>query len=191
MKPAVYVDIRPTDGSATPADGNNIFALLHGAFRTLTQHRYALAIPGLYMPAERRPKRGEDMRFSRLRVFAESMEALAELNAAIVADNVQFLFPKAVPSDYTGQWGVFKRFRIPARRAERHTDGMPLRLRRMLQAEERGLLYFNVESKTNRTRFRLNIELVPLEPAVITVGEAADSYGFSSKERMVPLPLLP
>ncbi len=188
MQAAVYVDIKSADETASAVEGNKIFALLHGAFKALP-HKYALAIPGLYLPGGRRPKQGEDLRFSRLRVFAESMAALEALNAAITATNVQFLFPKVVPGDFAGEWGVFKRFQIPSRKQERNPDD-PLRLRRLLQAEKEGLLYFNVVSKTNSQRFRLHVELQRVEPVVVAPGEP-DTYGLSSTTRLVPLPLLP
>jgi hypothetical protein len=188
MKPAVYVDIQSPDGRATAINGNNTFALLHGAITELP-HQYALAIPGLYLPSNRQPKQGEDLRFSKLRIFAEDMQALEALNSALSADNIQLLYPKTIPADFAGEWGVFKRFKIPKRNQERNPEN-PLRLRRILQAEQLGLIYFNVLSKTNGHRFRLHIELQRVEPAVIAKG-ASDTYGLSSTTRMVPLPLLP
>jgi len=189
MNPSCYVDLQLADGSASAPGGNKIFALLHGAFTTLSDHQYALAIPGLYLPKQRQPKRGTDMRFSKLRVFAETMVALQALNDAITADNIQFLFPKTIPDGFDGDWGVFSRFRVPSRKAERTPDN-PLRLRKIMEATERDLLYFSVYSKTTDQFFRLHIDFKRVEPSVVE-SSTPDAYGLSVKSRLIPLPLLP
>ena len=189
MNPSCYVDIQLADGSASALGGNKIFALLHGAFTALSGHQYALAIPGLYLPKQRQSKRGADARFSKLRVFAENMLALQALNDAIPADNIQFLFPKTIPDGFDGDWGVFARFRVPSRKAERTPDN-PLRLRKINEAAERDLLYFSVYSKTTEQFFRLYVELRRVE-SVVVESSTPDAYGLSVKSRLVPLPLLP
>ncbi len=185
MKPTVYVDILPS--SMTGKEASRVFGLLHGAFRTISDHKYALVLPGLYTKTPGKLKFGEDKRFERIRVFAESMAALCCLAEAVPGEN--FLFPKTVPEDFGGNWGVLARFQIPVRKKERHPE-RPVRMKRILQADEKNLPYFDVYSRTHEKAFRLYMELRPINRELVSEVGLPDSYGLSSSTRVVPLPLI-
>lgn len=178
MEPHCYVDIAIAR-RAPPMAAALVLRVLHGAFRRTPGH-YALALPDY--------PRG----FSRLRVFAETRDALDALVAATethaaLADYGQFSYPKNVAADFAGPWVSYRRYRIPTRNTERKPDGT-VRLRRMQEADASRLPYFSIRSESNGQTWRLYIEAHDVEAG----GTAEpDSYGLAIASRPFGLPALP
>ncbi|MFC5769073.1 type I-F CRISPR-associated endoribonuclease Cas6/Csy4 [Thauera sinica] len=156
-----------------------VLRLMHGVFRQ-RPGQYALALPDY-------PRT-----FPRMRIFAGSREGLDYLVAATdghpaFGANGRFGYPKAVPGDFAGPWVSYRRYRIPARKAERKPDGS-LRLRRIRMADEARLPYLPLRSESNGNAWRLYVQAIeasaggPAEP---------DAYGLATASRPFGLPVLP
>lgn len=182
MEPRHYVDFQ-LGPRPSPITAAQALKALHGVFG-LYQGQYALALPDY-------PRS-----FPRLRVFAASREALDRLVTAIeshpgftdgLAKTGRFAYPKTVPEDFAGPWVSYRRYRIPARKAERKPDGN-LRLRRIQAADEAELPYFSLRSQSNGQTWRLYVEAQPAAAA----GQAEpDAYGLATLSRPFALPRLP
>jgi CRISPR-associated endoribonuclease Cas6/Csy4 subtype I-F len=181
--PAHYVDVEllaGADASDAPAVvlRSLAFLKLHGIF---AKHpaEFALALP----------RRTSGV----LRVFASTREALDMLAAALDSDRwfrsyTRLGYPRAVPTDFSGPWVAFARYRIPSVRSDRNAiDGVSaLRDRRLAAARQRRLDYFNVHSRSNGSRFSLTVERIEHEGLPQT--GTPDSYGLSARSRLFGLP---
>lgn len=178
MHPRCFVDLT-LERQASPLAAAAVLRVLHGAFRQ-QPGQYALALPD-YPRA-----------FPRLRIFAESREALDSLVARTEAHptltaHAGYSYPHTVPDDFAGPWTSFRRYRIPTRSAERKPDGS-LRLRRIQSADDARLPYFPLRSESNGHTWRLYVEARPADAS----GEACpDAYGLASATRPFGLPKLP
>ena len=183
MKPTHYVDFQMIAGDDTlslPVVTNAVYAVLHGAFRQLEKHRFALALP----------KAGKTGVGDVLRIFSsdrDSLDALVEAvsNHTTVRDYSKILYPRAIPENYQGDWVVFRRFRIPNRNADRKED-QALNGRKKHEAEKRRLPYFNIKSRSTQKFFRLYVDVKSSQP----VEGEPDSYGLSRAENPIALPLI-
>lgn len=170
-----------SDGHEVPAPviASRLFGVLHGAFRQMP-NKYAIAIP--------------QSGFASLRVFAQSREDLGLLCMAVAGHHVlrdYYCIDNSVqvPSDFTGAWISYRRFRIPLARADRNAraDGFTLAQRRMALAQHKGLVFFDTLSQTSGQRFSLHVQRVAAEgPGIFS----PNSYGLASVERPFALPVL-
>lgn len=179
MHPRCYVDLT-LERRAAPLAAAAVLRVLHGAFRQQSG-QYALALPD-YPRA-----------FPRLRIFAESRDALDALVSATqghpsLAENARFGYPQQVPEDFAGPWLSFRRYRIPTRRAERKPDGT-LRLRRIQAADDARLPFFPLRSESNGHTWRLYVEAQPTESS--TDPSSPDAYGLATATRPFGVPHLP
>lgn len=178
MHPRCFVDLT-LERHASPLAAAAVLRVLHGAFRQ-QPGQYALALPDYprVLP--------------RLRIFAEARDALDALVVATeghraIAEHARFTYPRNVPDDFAGPWTSFRRYRIPARKAERKPDGS-LRLRRIQTADDARLPYFPLRSDSNGHTWRLYVEARPADAG----GEASpDAYGLATATRPFGLPDLP
>lgn len=183
MTPSWYCDIRIKPAPLSrPLAAASVAKVLHGAFRQ-TPGRYALAMPN-----------HQGATHAKLRVFATHKDELTQLIEAIhqapaLERQAEILYPKAIPKDFDGPWHLYRRYRIPSRKAERDPT-RPVRLKRIRQAEERELSFFQMSSTSNGGRFRLFWEVVPCQPSDLPNAGPPDSWGLSTTERAVPLPAL-
>lgn len=178
MEPRHYVDFQ-LGPRPSPIVAALALKVLHGVFG-LHPGQYALALPDY-------PRS-----FPRLRVFAQSREALDRLVGATeqhrgFSEIGRFAYPKAVPEDFVGPWVSYRRYRIPSRKAERKPEAN-LRLRRIQAADAAELPYFALQSQSNGQAWRLYVEARPLS----TPAQAEpDTYGLSTASRPFALPRLP
>lgn len=178
MHPRCFVDLT-LERHASPLAAAAVLRVLHGAFRQ-QPGQYALALPD-YPRA-----------FPRLRIFAESRDALDTLVGSTeahptLAEHARYSYPRTVPDDFAGPWTSFRRYRIPTRKAERKPDGS-LRLRRIQSADDARLPYFPLRSESNGHTWRLYVEARPADAG----GEASpDAYGLATATRPFGLPTLP
>lgn len=172
MKPQHYVDFQialperepdtpspkyeHVQGSGTtlpaPVIAGAMLKVLHGLFGQ-QPGRYALALP-----------KHQSAPFAALRVFAENRDDLDELVQAVeghpvIRDYSRIGYPRKIPKDHDGPWVEFRRYRIPSRKAGRK-PGDILRERRMMQAEERRLPYFILNSLSTGQQFGLYVEVL-------------------------------
>lgn len=179
MHPRCYVDLT-LERRTSPLAAAAVLRVLHGAFRQ-QPGQYALALPD-YPRA-----------FPRLRIFTESRDALDSLVTATqshpaLTEYARFGYPQRVSEDFSGPWMSFRRYRIPARRAERKPDGN-LRLRRIQNADDARLPFFPLRSESNGHTWRLYVEAVPVEGD--TEPASPDAYGLATATRPFGLPDLP
>lgn len=171
-----------TDGAEVPAPAiaSRLFGVLHGAFRQMPG-KYAIAIP--------------QSGFASLRVFAQSKEDLGLLCMAVAGHHVlrdYYRMDNAVqvPCDFAGTWVSYRRFRIPSESADRNirSDGSTLTQRRMAQARQERLVFFDTHSQTSGQRFSLHVQSIAADgPGLF----CPDSYGLASVERPFALPAMP
>lgn len=172
-----YVDIE-IRGSVPPVSASIVMRMLHQGF-CAEAGQYALALPDF-------PRS-----FPRLRVFACSRDALDRLafqlgNLTGFSNYGRLAYPKVVEPGFTGRWRSYRRYRIPVRGAERHTDGN-VRGRRILAADELELPYFSVASRSTRQRFRLYVQALDSIPSDEYL---PDGYGLASAHRSFALPVV-
>lgn len=201
-----YVDVRVIPSGDTvdlslATIRNQIYGVLHGAFRALSivdQSAYAIAlVASSKLKAKQESfekKHGKTPRFDFdiFRVFACDANALQRLVDAIsgnwkVRDYSVVGTPTPIPTDKITGWQSFRRFRIPTTKMERNQlshDKQPLRERRLAAAKD--LPYLNVLSKSTGQSFTLTIEIIPMESA----GEGLpDGYGLARTSQPFALPI--
>lgn len=188
MKPRHFFDIEIAgceQGSvSTPVVCGIVVHILHGVFRNL---------PGQYAIAFPHPRF-----FSTVRVFASERTQLDVLVDAIrqhgkIRDYTRLGYPQSIPDDFQGRWVEHRRYRIPTRKSDRR-PGAPLRVKRIAAAEENGLPYLMMRSKSTGSQFGLYIETLIRQESSPNGQEAEcqpDSYGLSVRDRSFALPLLP
>lgn len=177
MQPRVYFDIAvlaPRRDNLLRLSGQALKEL-HGLFAE-TPACYALALPDY-------PKNT----FERLRVFASIPSELERLAYRLRDHPFRIGDIRFVPDDFSGDWRCYARYRIPTRKQERPAHGT-VRVRRMREADEQNLPYFDMHSGSTRQVFRLYVQVLDSEP---TPGEChPDTYGLSVSDRRFALPAL-
>jgi hypothetical protein len=182
MKPAWFVTVEVRGGGEESFGGERVvrgvaFGHLHSVFIEYPG-RFALAVP---------------KRRSAVQVFAssrEDLDILADglLGRAWIRDYVRLSYPRAVPTDFSGQWWTYRRYRIPTLRSDRKTGGQhgELHTRRLQKVVRDGMEYFQVRSSSNGHAFTVIVEQLPGVPQV---GECTPSgYGLASATNMFSLP---
>jgi hypothetical protein len=128
-----------------------------------------------------------------LRVFASSRDDLDILAGALegrawIRDYAMLSYPRMVPTDYSGRWWTYRRFRVPTERTDRRTGGDKgaLRLRRLRYVEAAKLEYFKIRSGSNGNTFTVIVERVPGSPQLSEC--APNGYGLASAKNLFSLP---
>ncbi|TCT18043.1 type I-F CRISPR-associated endoribonuclease Cas6/Csy4 [Thiobaca trueperi] len=175
MRPQVFFDIESLSARRDRlqrASGQTLREL-HGLFAE-TPACYALALPDYPHNA-----------FGRLRVFATTAPELERLAYRLRNHALRIGDIRLVPEDFSGAWRCYRRYRIPTRAQERHADGT-LRVRRIREADEARLPYFDMQSASTQQVFRLYVQRLDSEP---TPGDCLpDNYGLSVSTRCFALP---
>lgn len=201
-----YVDVRVVPSADTvdlslATIRNQIYGVLHGAFRALAQvdpSPYAIALVasprlvGKQQAFERTYGKPPRFDFDIFRVFSTSAEALQRLIDVIgqhwkIRDYSVVGTPLAVPTDNVTGWHSYRRYRIPTAKAERQQlshDNAPLRERRMRAAK--AMPFLQVQSKSTGQRFTLTIDIMPMPDA----GHGQpDGYGLARASQPFALPV--
>lgn len=192
MRPKRYMDfelLANTTGAGVPAPvvASGLVKVLHGFFRQ-SERDYALAIPGWGFGE----KAGTGNPWQVIRIFADDMDAFEDLMAGvadhhIVRDYTRPGYPRSVPDNFSGPFVEYRRFRIPGRKAG--VDG--LRHRRINEAIDRCLPYFQMSSRSNEHAFVLTVEPRKAPTRSVDTTVHPDSYGLSTWTRSFGLPHIP
>ncbi|MHA3098818.1 type I-F CRISPR-associated endoribonuclease Cas6/Csy4 [Acinetobacter brisouii] len=197
-----YLDIRVLD-SSDDTDlklghiRNQIYTVIHGAFRKLPAH-YALALEisdklkAKQEQFEKKHGRSAKPNFDILRIFAEKQDDLDELIEAIkghwkIRDYTVLGAAIPVPTAKISGWKSYRKFRIPTQKAERTKlshQNEPLRDRRLKAAKE--MPFFQVISQSTGQGFTVIIDVQESENAGYGL---PDSYGLARKESPFALPV--
>lgn len=179
------VDTAGQAGRTSPKTGpslalvGRLVQILHGAFSRLS-HQYALAFPEMREGEFRHPG-------SKVRVFAETREALNNLLTAIenhtfIRDYLRgIIMVKEVPTGRDHKLMAYVRHRIPGRKSYRTES----RARRIAETEE--LPYLQLSSKSTSQGFSLHIKAIEQHtPGVF----CPNSYGLATASKMFAVPVL-
>lgn len=197
-----YLDIRVLE-SSDDTDlklghiRNQIYTVIHGAFRKLPAH-YALAVEmsdklkAKQEQFEKKHGRAAKPNFDILRIFAEQQDELEQLIEAVkghwkIRDYTVLGTAIAVPTAKISGWKSYRRFRIPAQKAERTQlshQNEPLRDRRLQAAKDKP--FFQVMSQSTAQGFTVIIDIQDCEN---TGYGLPDSYGLARKESPFALPV--
>lgn len=184
MQASFFVDFtlsQQPDLDLTPhALRNQIYAVLHGAFRQQPQ-TFALALP--------------KQKAHVLRVFAANQSALTGLITAVsghwkLRDYCRISAVQAV-GEHQGGWLSYKRFRIPAAKSDRNhaqDSDQNLHTRRLDAAKTTKKPFLQVASNSTGQRFTIFIDCVAAEGAGTGL---PDGYGLSRSSQSFALPDLP
>lgn len=175
MRPHVFFDLETLSArrDKLPCASGQTLRELHGLFAE-TPACYALALPDYPQHA-----------FGRFRVFATTAPELERLAYRLRNRPLRIGDIQSVPDGFSGTWRRYNRYRIPTRAQERHPDGT-LRLRRIREADDARLPYFDMQSTSTQQVFRLYVQILDSEP---TPGDCLpDNYGFSVSTRRFALP---
>ena len=193
MKNLFYSDVRINRVSGDVLSiGTMLFSVLHGIFKS-NEGKYALALPSI--------RTGDTVRHpgSIFRVFYENEDEGNRLFLLLtghksLGDKIAVSpRPIPVPSDFSGEWAEYRRFRIPSRKSTMLRDSMgnrsgittSLRIKRMNLAES--LPFFRFNSKSTGQAFSLHIEQREGTPGEVF---SPDGFGLSSETRSFALPVL-
>ncbi|WP_201532885.1 type I-F CRISPR-associated endoribonuclease Cas6/Csy4 [Psychrobacter ciconiae] len=200
-----YVDIRVIPSAESvdlslPSVRNQVYKVLHGAFRTLAADSlpFALAIvasPKLLAKQEALAKKYDQtprFDFDIFRVFSVTDEALQRLvdtinNHWTIRDYAVVGAVALVPTAKISGWQSYRRFRIPTAKMERSKlshDLPPLHERRLQQAKT--MPFLKIQSKSTGQSFTLVIDKVEATDA----GHGLpDSYGLARASQPFALPI--
>lgn len=200
-----YVDIRVIPSAESvdlslPSVRNQVYKVLHGAFRTLAADSlpFALAIvasPKLLAKQEALAKKYDQaprFDFDIFRVFSVTDEALQRLVDTIsghwtIRDYAVVGAVALVPTAKISGWQSYRRFRIPTAKMERSNlshDLPPLHERRLQQAK--AMPFLKIQSKSTGQSFTLVINKVEATDA----GHGLpDSYGLARASQPFALPI--
>lgn len=192
MRPTQYMDfalMANTTGAGIPAPvvASGLARVLHGFFRQ-SEREYAIALPGW----DGNPESKTSNPWRVVRVFADDMIALERLMAGVsdhhlVRDYTHPGFPRRMPADFSGPFVEYRRFRVSSRKA-----GVDeLRHRRINEAIDRELPYFQMQSRSNGQAFVLTIEPRQVTGASLDEAVHPDKYGLSTKTRSFGVPHIP
>lgn len=185
MRPHVYLDLQITipqnnPDSIPPLVRGELLMVLHRIF-TLRPDTYALFVP--------EGKRS-------LRVFASNEQDLVYLASRLnsfpkIQEVLTIGAPTPVPTDFTGPWTSFVRYRIPSLSSDRKTgdEHGQLRQRRMAMVNQSQMEHFHLESKSTKQAFTLFVER--MESHDTGADCTPNSYGFSTSTKRFSLPALP
>lgn len=201
-----YVDVRviPSAESvdlALPSIRNQVYKILHGAFRALNaadNSPYALALvasPKLLAKQEALAKKyGKPPRFDFdiFRIFSTSDVALQRLVDTIgshwtIRDYAVVGAVATVPTAKISGWESYRRFRIPTAKMERSKlthDKLPLHERRLQQAK--AMPFLKIQSKSTGQSFTLVIDKIAATDAGYGL---PDSYGLARASQPFALPI--
>ncbi|BCU08483.1 type I-F CRISPR-associated endoribonuclease Cas6/Csy4 [Allochromatium tepidum] len=173
MRPNVFFDISHRPSHHGAKRWGQTLKDLHGVFAEIPSS-YALALPDY--PSKK---------FGRMRVFASTDDELMRLAYRLRDQPLKIGQMTTVPADFSGAWRCYSRYRIPTRAQERHANGV-LRLRRIRQADDMQLPYFDIYSRSTQQNFRLYVQVLDGERPQ---GECLpDNYGLSVSSRLFALP---
>lgn len=183
MKPQWYFDIEVIGGAEdcqpSPCILRGIvMSYLHPFFKR-NIGLYALAVPSITR---------------KLRVFASTRDELDALAAYLqginwMRDYARLTYPLAVPSDFSGRWITYRRYRIPSLKADRKQglEHGKLRERRLSTVVNSKMDYFKLRSNSNDQTFTLVVERKAGEPSQSCT---PNGYGLSSGNNTFSLPEL-
>ena len=184
MKPEWFFDIDVLSGGedsglAAPVLRGTVMSYLHPFFKRHAE-TFALAVPS-------------EMR--KLRVFASTREELDSLMDYLtrinwIRDYVRLSYPRRVPSDFTGPWTTYRRYRIPTLKTDRKAGAEHgnLRQRRLETVVGSKMDYFKLRSSSNQQVFTLVIER---RPGSFSIECLPNGYGLSSGENIFARPEVP
>lgn len=206
-----YVDIRVIQSADTldlalPVIRNQVYQVLHGAFRALkvANHTpYAIALvqssklQNQQTASEQKFGKVPRFDFDIFRVFSNDSMALERLIDAIsphwkIRDYSVVGTPTPVPTAKITGWQSYRRFRIPTTKMERSklTHGKsPLHERRLTMAKDRPFL--QVKSQSTGQAFTLVVDIVPLTdpPSPQEQQGLPDGYGLARASQPFALPV--
>lgn len=205
MNSQFYLDIRIVDydnntDMTLSCVRNQVYNVLHGAFRQLNYHYAVALVASEKMKAKQESiqlKFAKEVKFNFdiFRVFAETYEALQALIDAIlghwkIRDYTVVGSPTPVPTEKITAWLSYRRFRIPSQKAEivpkNKVDKQPLYIRRRQFAQQQALPYLQVRSQSTGYNFSIFIEMKVCDSA----GQGTpDSYGFARETQPFALPV--